>query len=57
MTATTSRTGRLFHRISATWSELDYAQRRLIENQTDFGQNARGRRTEDTRPNRTNTRL
>jgi hypothetical protein len=57
MTATTSRTGRLFHRISATWSELDYAQRRLIENQTDFGQDARGRRTEDTRPNRANTRL
>jgi hypothetical protein len=40
MTATASRTGRLFHRISAIWSELDYAQRRLIENQTDFGQAA-----------------
>ena len=43
MTATASRTGRLFHRISAIWSELDHAQRRLIENQTDFGQAVSGR--------------
>jgi hypothetical protein len=56
MTATASRTGRLFHRISATWSELEYAQRRLIENQTDFGQSAGGRRTDGARHNRANAR-
>jgi hypothetical protein len=56
MTATASRTGRLFHRISATWSELEYAQRRLIENQTEFGQSAGGHRTDDARRNRANAR-
>jgi hypothetical protein len=56
MTATASRTGRLFHRISATWTELEHAQRRLIETQTDFGQPAGGRRTDGARRNRANAR-
>jgi hypothetical protein len=33
-TTTTSRARRIVNRISATWSELDYAQRRLLEIQT-----------------------
>ncbi|MGA2014929.1 MAG: hypothetical protein ABSH51_30985 [Solirubrobacteraceae bacterium] len=31
---TTSRARRIVSRISATWAELDYAQRRLFEIQT-----------------------
>ncbi len=33
-TATPSRTRRIVGRIAATWSELDYAQRRMLELQT-----------------------
>jgi hypothetical protein len=34
MSATTSRTRRIVRRITATWADLDYAQRRLLEIQT-----------------------
>ena len=33
-TATESRANRLARRIKRVWSELDYAQRRVLENQT-----------------------
>lgn len=44
---TTSRAHRIIRRITATWAELDYAQRRMLEIQTGVTGLAgpRGRRT------------
>ena len=53
MTSTTSRTTRIFHRLRATWSDLDYAQRRLIENQAGLGRTADAHRSGDPRATRT----
>lgn len=46
MSATaSSRTRRIFHRIAATWSDLDYANRRKFELQTGITGITRGDKT------------
>ncbi len=45
---TTSRARRIFRRIATTWSDLDYAQRRMFELQT--GTRAQSRRHESKAP-------
>jgi hypothetical protein len=47
---TTSRTRRIISRITATWSELDHAQRRLLEIQTGTTGLTRAQRTQRPEP-------
>ena len=49
--ATTSRARRIVSRITATWSELDHAQRRLLEIQTGTTGLTRAHRTQTPKAN------
>jgi hypothetical protein len=48
--ATTSRARRIVSRITATWAELDHAQRRLLEIQTGTTGLTRANRTHSPEP-------